>query len=67
MNSGLDISVDQFMSLPNKEQNLMLFKNIVYIRKQFKDYKVTKKIQYAWLGALTILNAAFLGIRGWVI
>jgi len=67
MNNGLDISEDQFMSLPTKEQNLMLFKNVVYIRKQFKDYKVTKRIQYAWLIALTAVNAAFLGIRGWVI
>ena len=67
MNNGLDITEGQFMAMKTKEQNLMLFRNIVFIRTQFKEYKVTKKIQYCWLGALTILNAAFLGIRGWII
>jgi len=67
MGNGLDITEEQFMEMKTKEQNLILFRNIVYIRKQFKDYKVNKKIQYAWLSVLTILSGAIIGIRGWFI
>jgi len=62
MNNGLDITEGQFMELKTKEQNLMLFKNLVHIRKQFKDYKFHKKIQYVWLSALSI----FVGIKRFI-
>ena len=62
MNNGLDISEQQFTGMKTGEQNLMLFRNVVYIRKQFKNYGVTKRIQYWWLSALTALTATFFGI-----
>ena len=67
MDHGLDITEEQFMEMKPKEQNLILFRNIVYIRKKFKDYRINKKIQYAWLSVLTILSGAIIGIRGWFI
>ena len=62
MNNGLDITEGQFMELKTKEQNLMLFKNLVHIRKQFKDYRFNKKVQYVWLSALSI----FVGIKRFI-
>ena len=53
MNNGLDITEEQFMKLSNKERDLMVFRNIVHVRKKFKDYHVHKKIQYVWLVVLT--------------
>ncbi len=63
MNNGLDISEAQFMGMKTKEQNLMLFRNVVHIRKQFISYGVTKKIQYWWLSSLTALTATLFGIK----
>jgi len=54
MNNGLDITEEQFMNMRTKEQNLMLFRNLTHIRKQFKDYSFHRKIQYVWLFALSI-------------
>ena len=48
-------------------KDIIMFRNLIHIRKQFKNYKVTKKIQYVWLSALTILGGALLGIKGWFI
>ena len=59
MNNGLDISEKDFMNMRGKDQNLVLFKNMVYIRGQFKEYKIHKKIQYIWLSLITI----FVGIK----
>lgn len=67
MNNGLDINEEQFMRMASKDQRLVLFRNSVYNRKQFKDYKVHKKVQYVWLTVLTIINATYLGIKGWII
>jgi len=44
--NGLDITEEQFMQMGTKEQNLMLFRNLVHIRSKFKDYKVHRKVQY---------------------
>ena len=62
---GLDISEEQFMSMTSKQRDLTMFRNMTHIRKQFKDYKLTKKIQYAWLSVLTVITASILGIKTW--
>ncbi len=61
-NNGLDIAEDQFLALKTKEQNLILFKNIVHVRKQFKDYTFHKKVQYVWLFVLS----AFTGLKSFI-
>lgn len=66
MSNGLDISEAQFMKMKTKEQNLMLFRNLVHIRKQLKDYKIHKKIQYVWLSVLTAVAATLLGLNNWI-
>ena len=62
VNSGLDITEEQFIKMSSKERDLMMFRNVTHIRKQFKDYKLNKKIQYAWLFILTIAT----GLRKYI-
>ena len=64
MAPGLDINEGTFMSMDSKERDLTMFKNMVYIRKQFKNYKVNKKIQYVWLSILTTATLVLMGIKG---
>jgi len=60
---GLDISEEQFMSMNSKQRDLTMFRNMIYIRKKFKDYKLNKKIQYVWLICLTV----FVGLKRFLI
>ena len=53
-NSGLDISEEQFKKMKSMDRDLIMFKNVTHIRKQFKDYSFHRKIQYVWLSILTI-------------
>ena len=66
MNGGLDISEDEFIGLKVKEQNLILFRNIVFVRKQFKDYRYWKKVWNTWLGILSTVFLTWLGIKNFV-
>ena len=61
--NGLDITEEQFMRIKLKEQNLILFKNVTYIRKRFKDYSFHRKIQYVWLSVLTSIVGIAFGFR----
>jgi len=61
-NEGLDISEEQFMKLAAKERDVMIFRNLIYIRKQMRDYKLNKKVQYVWLALLTV----FVGIKKFI-
>ena len=57
MNSiGLDIDLNQFKRLKVIDRDEIIYKNLVYIRKNFKEYKLNKKIQYVWLGLLTLFT-----------
>ena len=44
VNNGLSISEDEFMEMKQKEQNLILFRNVTEIRKQIKGYKFYYKV-----------------------
>jgi len=65
-NCGLDITEAQFIKLSSKDRDIMMFRNVVHIRKQFKDYNFHKKVQYVWLSVLTVITATFFGIKTWV-
>ena len=62
MNNGLDINEEQFMQLSLKERDVMIFRNLVHIRRQFKEYKINKKVQYIWLVVLSFA----LGLRKYI-
>ncbi len=67
---GLAIDETQFSNMTGKEQNLILFKNILNLHKKFDDskkkdssYILNKKIQYYWLSGLTAVFFGYLGIK----
>jgi len=62
--NGLDITEEQFIKMNSKERDLIMFRNVTHIRKQFKDYNFHKKVQYVWLGVLTIGFGIVAGIKG---
>lgn len=61
--NGLDISEDQFRKMKSLERDLVMFRNVTHIRKQFKDYSFHRKIQYVWLSVLTSIVGIALGFR----
>lgn len=60
---GLDMSEEDFCKMSQKDQNLILFKNVVYIRRKFLEYNLTKKLQYWWLSILTLIVLSWFGIK----
>ncbi len=60
--NGLDIKEDQFIQLTIKEQNMILLRNLIEIKKNFKGYFFHKKIIYVWLSTLT----AFTGLKRFI-
>lgn len=63
MPNGLDITEDQFKKMNSLDRDLVMFKNVTHIRKQFKDYSFHRKIQYVWLSLLTSIIGIALGFR----
>ena len=66
MNNGLDISEEQFMNMVSKQRDLTMFQNVVHIRKQLREYKLHKKVQYVWLSVLTTIVAALFGLKKFI-
>ena len=54
--NGLDISEQEFSSMLAKNQRLVLFKNSQKSIGLIKSYSFHKKVQYAWLTALTTVG-----------
>ena len=55
MANGLVISLDDFQSLNTKDKLDVLYKNQVTTIELIKGYKFNSRIQYVWLGMLTIV------------
>jgi hypothetical protein len=62
MSDALDITEEQFLKMSAKERDLIMFRNVTCIRKNFRDYSFHRKIQYVWLGVLT----AFVGLKKFI-
>ena len=58
MVNGLTIDLESFQSLNNKEKLDVLYRNTEELKGMVKSYKLTQKVQYAWLGVLTIAIGA---------
>lgn len=58
---GLSISRCEFASLSRDKKDLVVFDNLQHIRMQLSTYKTTKKVQYAWLTAITSIMGWFIG------
>jgi hypothetical protein len=50
-NSGLNIDESEFMSLPQKKQLCLLYKNQRQVLELLQSYKFAQKIQYVLLSA----------------
>lgn len=58
-NNGLDISLEQFKKMRSMDRDILMYNNLVFIRKKIGDTKFHRKIQYVWLFVLT----SILGLR----
>ncbi len=58
MINGLSIDEKSFKSLPQKEQLLILYQNTEELKNMISGYKFQMKLQYVWLGVLSILLGA---------
>lgn len=67
MVNGLSIAEDEFMKMKQKEQNLILFRNVNEIRKIMKGYKfyykVTAAIGSILIFAVILLFKLFTGVK----
>ena len=61
--NGLDITEEQFRKMTSLDRDLVMFKNVTHIRRQFKDYAFHRKIQYVWLSLLTSIAGIAFGFR----
>ena len=59
VNNGLDISLEQFKKMRSIDRDVLMYNNLVFIRKTMGDTKFHRKIQYVWLFILTVA----LGLR----
>lgn len=58
MVDGLDVGLDEFKKMNRMDRDVTIFKNLVHIRCNGKNYRFNSKIQYIWLILLTgILGA----------
>jgi hypothetical protein len=64
MEGNLDIGLCEFKRMKSIDRDILIYNNLVHIRKKIEDYKFHKKLQYVWLSILTILLGLkkFMGI-----
>lgn len=62
-NNGLDISLEQFKKMKSIDRDILIYNNLVHIRKKIGDYRFHRKVQYVWLAVLTTFLTAVLGLR----
>ncbi|KKM25260.1 hypothetical protein LCGC14_1596810 [marine sediment metagenome] len=62
MENGLDIKLDEFKRMKSIDRDILMYNNLVHIRKKIDDYQFHKKIQYLWLIGLTI----FVGLKRFI-
>lgn len=55
MENNLDIGLCEFKRMKSIDRDILIYNNLVHIRKKIEDYKFHKKLQYVWLSILTIL------------
>lgn len=55
MNNGLDIGLEEFKKMKSMDRDILIYNNLVHIRKKFIDYKFHRKITYTWLFVISIL------------
>ena len=59
MDDGLEVGITEFKRMKSIDRDILMYNNLIHIRKKLGDYKLHKKIQYVWLTLLTI----FVGLK----
>lgn len=54
MGNNLDIGLPEFKRMKITDRDILMYNNLVHIRRKIGDYSFHKKIQYVWLSVLTI-------------
>ena len=54
VSNGLDIGLPEFKKMKAIDRDVLIYNNVISIRKKLGDYQLNKKIQYVWLAILTI-------------
>jgi len=54
MGDNLDIGLTEFKRMKSIDRDVLVYNNLVHIRKKIGDYQLHKKIQYVWLLVLTV-------------
>ena len=62
INNGLDIKLNEFKKMGSLDRDILIYNNLVQIRKKIGDYNFHKKLQYVWLIVLTI----FVGLKKFI-
>lgn len=62
MANNLEVGLAEFKRMRSLDRDVLMYNNLVHIRKKIGDYKLHKKIQYVWLIGLTI----FVGLKKFV-
>jgi len=64
MTNGLDIGLLEFKRMKSLDRDVLIYNNLIIIRKKIGDYKFHKKVQYVWLSVLSIVFGfkRFIGI-----
>jgi len=62
MTNNLEVGLTEFKRMKALDRDVLMYNNLVHIRKKIGDYRLHKKIQYIWLVILTI----FVGIKKFV-
>ena len=60
---NLGVGLNEFKRMNSADRDTLLYANIQEIKSKFKDYRLTKKIQYWWLSILTIIVFTIAGLR----
>ena len=62
MDKGLEIGLIEFKRMKSIDRDVMMYNNLIHIRKKVCAYRFHKKIQYVWLTLLTI----FIGVKKFI-
>lgn len=61
-NNGLDIGLSEFKKMRTMDRDVLMYNNLIHIRKKLGNYHFHKKINYVWLALLTI----FVGLKRFI-
>ena len=59
---SLNIGLEEFKRMRSIDRDVLIYNNLIYIRKSMGDYKFHKKISYVWLSVITI----FIGLKKYI-